>query len=254
MPSFSSQRRLPTHCGSLPVAHAMRAGSAVLQAAAPLMRALAQSRQINVGLAAADRDEMVYLESIRYSRRAAFRNVVSGQRVPMELTSLGRAYLAAAPAGRYRLLEPIFKKRNGRHWPEVKKAIEASMESMKSKGYCWASWQPEVLALATAYVCGIVLLCRRPDWSRTLGLLAPVGRMALTNYLGQSVVCILIFYGIGLGGYGRVGPAAILAIAVAVFGAQSAFSAWWLRRFRYGPAEWAWRSLTYGRRQPFRLA
>ena len=117
-----------------------------------------------------------------------------------------------------------------------------------------ALWHTGVLALATAYVCGIVLLCRRPDWSRTLGLLAPVGRMALTNYLGQSVVCILIFYGIGLGGYGRVGPAAILAIAVAVFGAQSAFSAWWLRRFRYGPAEWAWRSLTYGRRQPFRLA
>ena len=83
----------------------------------------------------------------------ALRNVVSGQRVPMELTSLGRAYLAAAPAGRYRVLEPIFKKkmRNGRHWPEVKKAIEASMENMASKGYCWASWQHEVLALATAF-------------------------------------------------------------------------------------------------------
>jgi uncharacterized protein len=117
-----------------------------------------------------------------------------------------------------------------------------------------ALWHAGVLALATSYVCGIVLLCRRPDWGRTLGFLAPIGRMALTNYLGQSVICIFIFYGIGLGWYGRVGPTAALGIAVAVFAAQAAVSAWWLRRFRFGPAEWAWRSLAYGRRQPFRLA
>jgi uncharacterized protein len=117
-----------------------------------------------------------------------------------------------------------------------------------------ALWHAGVLALATSYVCGIVLLCRRPDWSRTLGFLAPVGRMALTNYLGQSVICIFIFYGFGLSWYGRVGPTATLGIVVVVFAAQAVFSAWWLRRFRYGPAEWAWRSLTYGQRQRFRLA
>jgi uncharacterized protein len=116
-----------------------------------------------------------------------------------------------------------------------------------------ALWHTGVLALATSYVCGIVLLFRRPDWNRTLSFLAPVGRMALTNYLGQSIACIVIFYGVGLGWYGRVGPTAILAISVLVFVAQAAASAWWLRRFQYGPAEWAWRSLTYGRRQPFRL-
>jgi len=75
----------------LSFAHAMRAGSHVLAVAAPRMRALAESQRVNVGLAAADNDEMVYLESIRYNRRVALRNVVSGQRVPMELTSLGRA-------------------------------------------------------------------------------------------------------------------------------------------------------------------
>jgi uncharacterized protein len=117
-----------------------------------------------------------------------------------------------------------------------------------------ALWHAGVLALAASYVCGIVLLSRRPDWGRTLGFLAPVGRMALTNYLGQSVICIFIFYGFGLGWYGRVGPTAALGIAVAVFAAQAAASAWWLRRFRFGPAEWAWRSLTYRRRQPLRLA
>jgi uncharacterized protein len=117
-----------------------------------------------------------------------------------------------------------------------------------------ALWHTGVLALAMAYVSGIVLLVRRPDWSRTLHVFAPVGRMALTNYLAQSLICIFIFYGIGLGAYGRVGPTAALGISVAVFAAQAAASACWLRRFRFGPAEWAWRSLTYGRMQPFRLA
>lgn len=135
----------------LSLGHAMRSGSQVLAIAAPRMRALAERERINVGLAYPDRDEMVYLESIRYNRRVALRNVVSGQRVPMELTSLGQAYLATAPVERYRVLEPLFKRRNGRHWPEVKKGIEASMQRMKSQGYCWASWQPEVLAVATAF-------------------------------------------------------------------------------------------------------
>ena len=49
------------------------------------------------------------------------------------------------------MLAPIFKRRNGRHWPEIKGSIEASMDSMKTKGYCWASWQPEVVAVATAF-------------------------------------------------------------------------------------------------------
>ena len=116
-----------------------------------------------------------------------------------------------------------------------------------------ALWHAGVLALATSYVCSIVLLFRRPDWNRTLGFLAPAGRMALTNYLGQSIACIFVFYGIGLGWYGRVGPTAVVGISVVVFAAQAAASAWWLRQFRYGPAEWAWRSLAYGQLQPFRL-
>jgi uncharacterized protein len=116
-----------------------------------------------------------------------------------------------------------------------------------------ALWHAGVFALATSYVCAIVLLFRRPDWNGTLSFLAPVGRMALTNYLGQSVVCILIFYGVGLGWYGRVGPTAVTGIAIALFALQAAASAWWVSRFRFGPAEWVWRSLAYGRRQPFRL-
>jgi DNA-binding IclR family transcriptional regulator len=133
----------------LSLSHAMRSGSVVLQVAAPLMRAIAQSKQINVGLAAADRDEMVYLESIRYSRRAAFRHVASGQRVPMELTSLGRAFLAATTDPRRTALLRVFKRRRASQWPTLAREIELAAESVNKFGYCAASWQAEVVALAT---------------------------------------------------------------------------------------------------------
>lgn len=133
----------------LSLAHAMRSGSTILQVAAPLMRSLAETKRINVGLAAPDRDEMVYLESIRYSRRVAFRNVVSGQRVPMELTSLGRAYLATASLPKRKRLYEAFKARRGTQWPSLLTEIEEAIRSVHEEGYCVASWQPEVVALAT---------------------------------------------------------------------------------------------------------
>src|SRR3546814_10476856 len=74
----------------------MRAGSPILLVAGPLMRSIAEEFKINVGLAIRDRDEMVYLESVRYNRKVSLRNVVAGLRVPIALTSLGRAYLAKA--------------------------------------------------------------------------------------------------------------------------------------------------------------
>jgi uncharacterized protein len=71
------------------------------------------------------------------------------------------------------------------------------------------------------------------------------GRMPLTNYLMQSVVCTGIFYWYGLGLYGKVGPAVLLVSAFAIFSVEVAWSIWWFRGFRFGPAEWAWRVLTY---------
>jgi DNA-binding IclR family transcriptional regulator len=133
----------------LSLAHAMRSGSPVLAVAAPLMRAEAEKRKINVGLAVADDDEMVYLESVRYSRRVSWRNVVAGQRVPMELTSLGRAWLAAAPEDRRRVLLEGFRSRRRTGWRELSREIAAAIESVQREGFCWASWQPEVVALAT---------------------------------------------------------------------------------------------------------
>lgn len=133
----------------LSLAHAMRTGSRVLSVAAPMMQKLAERERLNVGLAAPDRDEMVYLESIRYNRRVALRNVVSGQRIPMELTSLGRAYLATLPEAARAALMQGFRKRRPAQWPTLKAQIQAAVEQVQAHGFCAASWQPEIVALAS---------------------------------------------------------------------------------------------------------
>ena len=95
-------------------------------------------------------------------------------------------------------------------------------------------------------------------WSRGGGrgllarALASVGRTALSNYVGQSAVCGLLFYSYGLALFGRLTGPQLAGVAVAVFALEAAASMAWLRLFRFGPLEWAWRSLTYGRWQPLR--
>ena len=99
---------------------------------------------------------------------------------------------------------------------------------------------------AVTYACVLLLIWQRPRGERLLQPLAAAGRMALTTYLTQSIVCTLLFYGYGLGWYGSVGFTGMLLITVILFGCQMAVSTWWLARFRYGPVEWVWRTLTYG--------
>jgi uncharacterized protein len=102
-------------------------------------------------------------------------------------------------------------------------------------------------ALTIGYVASITLAFQRAAWQRVLLYLAPVGRIALTNYLSQSVLGILIFYGFGaLGWFMKVSYAQALLIAVAIYAAQVVFSNVYVRYFRQGPAEWVWRRLTYG--------
>jgi uncharacterized protein len=107
-------------------------------------------------------------------------------------------------------------------------------------------------ALALCYVAGISLLVRKPIWQQRLRPLAAAGRMALSNYLGQSLIATFIFYGYGLGLFGRAGWAAGLVLTIAIYAVLVVISTWWAQRFRFGPAEWLWRSLTYLKPQPFR--
>ncbi len=133
----------------LSLAHAMRSGSPVLASVGPMMRALAEKLRVNVGLAVADRDDMIYLESVRYARRVSLRNVVAGQRVPIELTSLGRAWLAVAPRREREATLQRLRERRSKGVEALLEEIEQAAESVRDKGYCWASWQPQVLSLAT---------------------------------------------------------------------------------------------------------
>ncbi|WP_185960747.1 DUF418 domain-containing protein [Aliidiomarina halalkaliphila] len=107
------------------------------------------------------------------------------------------------------------------------------------------------ITLCFAYISTLVLLMHYGK--RWVQVFAPAGRMALTNYLLQSLVFTLIFYGYGLGLYGEVGRATATLMAIALYVGQLTASAWWLQRYQYGPMEWLWRSLTYGRRQAFKL-
>jgi DNA-binding IclR family transcriptional regulator len=136
----------------LSLAHAMRTGSPVLALAGALMRSEAEKRKINVGLAVADRDERVYLESVRYSRRVSWRKVVAGQRVPMELTSLRSAWLAPADEPVRERMLAYFKARRGGEWEGLSREIAQAVASVRDAGYCWPSWQPHVVALSTPVV------------------------------------------------------------------------------------------------------
>jgi uncharacterized protein len=106
-----------------------------------------------------------------------------------------------------------------------------------------------VVPMALAYASGFVLLWQAGA-ERWLRHFAPVGRMALTNYLGQTILCITIFYGIGFGLVGRLAPWQVVATALTIYVGQWLFSRWWLSRYSFGPMEWLWRSLTYRRRMP----
>ncbi|MGX1930171.1 DUF418 domain-containing protein [Flagellimonas sp. 2504JD4-2] len=110
-----------------------------------------------------------------------------------------------------------------------------------------------VLALSMSYLSALVLLYFKTGFSKQLAYLAPLGRMALTNYLMQSVCIIVVFYGVGLNQLGKIGTFYCLVATILIFGLQIAISKWWLSKFKFGPMEWLWRSLTYGKWQRFRI-
>jgi uncharacterized protein len=113
-----------------------------------------------------------------------------------------------------------------------------------------------VPVLATGYVAGIVVAFQGEIGRKLLTPFAAVGRMALTNYLTQSLVIGFVLFGVGpgLALAGKTGTTALSVIVVVAFLAQMGFSHWWLRRFAYGPAEWLWRASTYGNMPPMRLS
>ena len=116
-----------------------------------------------------------------------------------------------------------------------------------ARGLLWYVGTP---ALSFSYACIVILLAQKERWQRLLAPLAAVGRTALSNYLLQSVLFSTIFQHYGLAMAGRIGPGLDVALTTLIYSLQLPVSVWWLRHFRFGPAEWLWRKLTYGKLQP----
>ena len=107
--------------------------------------------------------------------------------------------------------------------------------------------------VALGHVSLVMLICKADALSWLTSRLAAVGRMAFSNYISQTIICTTIFYGYGFGLFGRYDRIQLMGFVLAVWILQLIVSPIWLKRFRFGPLEWVWRTLTYGRVQPFRI-
>ena len=140
----------------------------------------------------------------------------------------------------------------------VVNAFETSMRITSGFALPWVSGASTVthdlgrVALALGLTAGVTAVCQRGWCTRARRTLAAAGRMALTNYILQSVLGLAIFHSLGLGLWNALQRHELYLIVLGEWALMLAFSAWWLRRFRYGPLEWLWRTLTYARKQPLR--
>ena len=105
--------------------------------------------------------------------------------------------------------------------------------------------------LSAVYVSALSLLSLHAKGGKRLNAIGNIGRMALTNYIVQTVICVSFFRTFNL--EGKVNAAWLLLMTIVIYGLQLLYSRWWLARFKFGPMEWLWRSLTYGKKQSFRL-
>jgi len=128
-----------------------------------------------------------------------------------------------------------------------KKIPESVSNFLGISFFDWAN-----IALTFAYIGAFALLFLKPNWQRRLLVFAPYGRMALTNYVLQTLIGTAIFFSFGLGLIGDFGNSVTLPLGLAVCVVQIWWSARWLQHFQYGPLEWLWRSLTWFSWQPFR--
>ena len=133
-------------------------------------------------------------------------------------------------------------------------ALEVAMRVSNDFGLAWSpmittpTYDIGRVATALGYIGLVMLVCQRGWLPRVRRALSAVGRMALTNYLMHSLFFLLIFHhSVGLGLWNRLERAELYLVVFAIWAFQIAFSLWWMGRYRFGPMEWLWRVLTYGR-------
>ena len=138
-------------------------------------------------------------------------------------------------------------------WFRLQQMIDAKFNWYEYTKQVWFSFYELSRTFRAIGILGLIMLLYKSGWFKWLfALLRPVGQMAFTNYLMQSLLCGLIFYGIGFGLFGKLQRHEIYYVLLAVWLMQIIYSNIWLRYFRFGPMEWLWRSLTYWKKQPFK--
>jgi len=106
------------------------------------------------------------------------------------------------------------------------------------------------IAMTSIILCGFLMLFQKAAWEKRLLFFAPYGRMALTNYILQSIIGTFVFFGWGLGYLGQIRTLFLFGMALLLIVIQTILSKYWLQTFKYGPLEWLWRSATYFKWQP----
>jgi len=109
------------------------------------------------------------------------------------------------------------------------------------------------LFLSLFYISLITIFMNRKTGSKILSIFIPIGQMALTSYILQSILCVFIFYGFGFKLFGSLSLSFIYLIAIAILAFQVIFSMLWLKKFRFGPLEWIWRCLSYKKRLSIKI-
>ena len=131
---------------------------------------------------------------------------------------------------------------------EIWTAIESQFDLLESFAPLSPTYHLGRVALAMGWIGALILMIKQGNIGQGLG---NVGRMALTNYLMQSLICLFLFTGAGFGLVDQIPLPKIYGLVLLIWAFQWAFSTWWLQRFYYGPVEWLWRALTYGRLPKF---
>lgn len=126
------------------------------------------------------------------------------------------------------------------------KAIINPSEVTPFRVYIGICFNLSRISLSIFYIAAIALLCHKSKLAWLFKWLSATGRMALTNYIGQSLICTSLFYSYGVGLFGKIGPSVSLVIAIGIYTFQVIYSVLWLKYFQFGPLEWIWRALTYG--------
>ncbi len=177
----------------------------------------------------------MFLIGFVVGRKEIYSNLEANRNLLMNVQKLG--FLIGLPS----TLALTFFEFDGIHLPEAAGLADTLFYALS------------VIPLSLAYTATLCLLWLKVSWRKMLLYLAPAGRMALTNYIVQTLIGIYIYYGIGWGLGTETGPAIFVPVAIAVYFVQVIYSIIWFRYFRYGPLEWIWRQLTYGKILPIRV-